>query len=251
VHEDSRIKITITIPREDSMVASMSELTDSSEDDEQSGDDYNEGQRGPVLRVMPVRAAKGKRGSSATTQTKLPFSPKKLRSKPVRRFMTESEDELARFEEDDIIEVIPARRSTRQRKSARTNLTDDYVDEAGDSETDSETYQETSRRPGKSKAVARTQKRIRRGPVSRPAYGIFRSVADLEFDAYDEEDTELLRAHRDICEKCHKAPAHVQLEKPKKKGRKKGKEDEFEIEEDEDDLIQSLGGWVRWYDPLT
>ncbi|OAX44419.1 hypothetical protein K503DRAFT_765038 [Rhizopogon vinicolor AM-OR11-026] len=259
VHEGSRIKTTVTIARrtngaEDNAFStpSLSDLTEPtesglSENVDQSDDEYNKVQSRPTRRVMPARAAaaKGKGNSRVTTQTKLPFSPKKLRSKPVRRFMTESEDELAGFEQEDIIEVIPARRSTRERRSARTNLADDYVDEARDSETDSETYQETSRRSAKSKAAAKTQKRIRRGPVSRPAYGIFRSVADLEFDAYEEEDTELLRAHRDICEKCHKAPAHVQLEKPKKGRKKARKEDEFEFEDDEDDLIQSLGGWVR------
>jgi len=163
--------------------------------------------------------------------------------------MTGSEDELAGYEQEDTIEVIPARRSARERKSARINLADEYVYEGGDSETDSEAYLETPRRTAKPKAAAKTQKRLKRGPVSRPAYGIFRSVADLEYDAYEEEDTELLRAHRDICEKCHKAPAHVQLEMPKKKGRKKSRKEDDDVSEgNEDDLIQSLGGWVRWYD---
>jgi hypothetical protein len=158
--------------------------------------------------------------------------------------MTESDDELAGYEQEDIIDVIPARRSARERKSAKINLAEDYVDETGDSESNGESFMETSKRAGKSKAAAKTRK-LKRGPVSRPAYGIFRSVADLEFDAY-EEDTELLRAHRDICEKCHKAPAHVQLEKPKKGRKKIRKEDDYGFEENEDDLIQALGGWVRW-----
>jgi hypothetical protein len=164
--------------------------------------------------------------------------------------MTESEDELAGYDQEDIIDVIPARRSARERKNARTNLAEDYVEDADDSESDGESYIETSKRAGKSKAAAKTQKRLKRGPVSRPAYGIFRSVADLEFDAYEEADTELLRSHRDICEKCHKAPAHVQLEKPKKGRKKIRKEDDYGFEENEDDLIQSLGGWVRWYDQI-
>jgi hypothetical protein len=267
VHEDSRIRTIITIDMVNgvarstrawgytSSLASLSDLTepsesDQEEDDDRSEDEYRQGQSMPARkansRYIRAAAAKSKRTSRATTQTKLPFSPKKLRSRHVRRYMTESEDELAGYEQEDIIDVIPARRSTRERKSARTDLADDYVDETGDSESDDESYMETSKKAGKSKAAAKTPK-LRRGPVSRPAYGIFRSVADLEFDAYEEEDTELLRAHRDICEKCHKAPAHVQLQKPKKGRKKIRKEDDYGFEENEDDLVQSLGGWVRWY----
>ncbi|KAG1757761.1 SNF2 family N-terminal domain-containing protein [Suillus lakei] len=268
VHEDSRIRTIITIDMVNgvarsssgwgytSSLASLSDLTEPSESDQQeddyrSEDEYRQNQSMPTRKAnsRPVRAAaaKGKSTSRATTtQTKLPFSPQKLRSRHVRRYMTESEDELAGYEQEDIIDVIPARRSARERKSARTNLAEDYVDEPGDSdsESDGESYMETSKRAGKSTAATKTQKRLKRGPVSRPAYGIFRSVADLEFDVY-EEDTELLRAHRDICEKCHKAPAHVQLEKPKKGRKKIRKEDDYGFEENEDDLIQSLGGWVR------
>ncbi|KAG2154662.1 hypothetical protein DEU56DRAFT_769656 [Suillus clintonianus] len=266
VHEDSRMRTIITIDMVNcvarststwgytSASSSLSDLTepsesDQQEDDDRSEDEYRQDQSMPTRKAnsRPIRAAaaKGRRTSRVATQTKLPFSPKKLRSRHVRRYMTESEDELAGYEQEDVIEVIPARRSARERKSARTNLAEDYVDEAGDSETDSESYTETSKRAAKSKAAVKSQKRLKRGPVSRPAYGIFRSVADLEFDAYEEEDTELLRAHRDICEKCHKAPAHVQLKKPRKGRRKIRKEDDYGSEENEDDLIQSLGGWVR------
>ncbi|KAG2755489.1 hypothetical protein P692DRAFT_20793136 [Suillus brevipes Sb2] len=264
VHEDSRIRTIITIDMVNgvatrstrawgytSSLASLSDLTepsesDQEEDDDRSEDEYRQDPSIPArTNSRPIRAAaaKGKGRSRATTQTKLPFSPKKLRSRHVRRYMTESDDELAGYEQEDIIDVIPARRSARERKSAKINLAEDYVDETGDSESNGESFMETSKRAGKSKAAAKTRK-LKRGPVSRPAYGIFRSVADLEFDAY-EEDTELLRAHRDICEKCHKAPAHVQLEKPKKGRKKIRKEDDYGFEENEDDLIQALGGWVR------
>ncbi|KAG1825750.1 SNF2 family N-terminal domain-containing protein [Suillus subaureus] len=264
VHEDSRIRTIVTINMVNgvarstrawgytSSLASLSDLTepsesDQQEDDDRSEDEYRQDRSMPTRKAnsRPIRAAaKGKSTSRATTQTKLPFSPKKLRSRHVRRYMTESEDELAGYEQEDIIDVIPARRSARERKSARTNLAEDYVEDTGDSESDGESYMETSKRAGKSRAAAKTQKRLKRGPVSRPAYGIFRSVADLEFDAY-EEDTELLRSHRDICEKCHKAPAHVQLEKPKKGRKKIRKDEDHGFEESEDDLIQPLGGWVR------
>lgn len=264
VHEDSRIRTIITIDMVNgvarstrareytSSLASLSDLTEPSEsdqqEDDQSEDEYRQEQSMPTRKAnsRPVRAAaaKGKGMSRATTQIKLPFSPKKLRSRRVHRYMSESEDELAGYEQEDVIDVIPARRSTRERKNARTNLAEDYIEEASDSESNDESYMATYKRAGKFKSAAKTQRRLKRGPVSRPAYGIFRSVADLDFDAY-EEDTELLRVHRDICEKCHKAPAHVQLEKPKKGRKKIQKEDDYGFEENEDDLIQSLGGWVR------
>lgn len=262
VHEDSRIRTIITIDMVNgvarstrawgytSSLASLSDLTEPSEsdqegDDDWSEDEYRQDQSMPTrTNSRPIRAAAGKGRSRATTQTKLPFSPKKLRSRHVRRYMTESEDELAGYEQEDIIDVIPPRRSARERKSAKNNLAEDYVDETDDSESSSESFMETSKRAGKSKAVAKTRK-LKRGPVSRPAYGNFRSVKDIESDAYEEE-TELLRAHRDICEKCHKAPAHVQLEKPKKGRKKTRKEDDDGFDENEDDLIRSLGGWVRW-----
>jgi chromodomain-helicase-DNA-binding protein 4 len=57
---------------------------------------------------MSARAAAAKGESHTLTQTKRPFSPKKLRSKPVHQFVTESEDELAGYEQEDIIEIIPA-----------------------------------------------------------------------------------------------------------------------------------------------
>ena len=54
-----------------------------------------------------------------------------------------------------------------------------------------------------------------------------------------------LRAHRDICEKCHREPAHVLLKKlGKRKGRKKKQTDD--LSEDEEDMYNALGGWVRW-----
>ncbi|KAG2159672.1 uncharacterized protein EDB93DRAFT_1111462 [Suillus bovinus] len=265
VHEDSRVRTIITIDMANgiarstkawgytSSLASLSDLTEPSEsdqqtDDDRSEDDYRQERSMPIRKAnsRPIRAAaaKGKSMSRAATQTKLPFSPQKLRSRHVRRYMTESEDELAGYEHDDILDVIPTRRSARERKNAKTNLAEDDLEETSVTESDDESYMVTPKRAGKSKSAAKTQKRLKRGPVSRPAYGIFRPVADLEFDAY-EEDTELLRAHRDICEKCHKAPAHVQLEKPKKSRKKLRKEDDYGLEESEDDLIQSLGGWVR------
>lgn len=76
----------------------------------------------------------------------------------------------------------------------------------------------------------------RKGP--KPEYGRIRDVNDI----YDSDpETAPLRAHRDLCERCRRQPAHI-LMKSKKKGRRKSVEDPMEEEED----FSSLGGWVRW-----
>jgi hypothetical protein len=61
-----------------------------------------------------------------------------------------------------------------------------------------------------------------------------------------------LREHRNICEKCHRGPAHELLEavmrKPKgRRKKKKMSDDEFDESEDEQQRLTALGGWVRWY----
>ena len=64
-----------------------------------------------------------------------------------------------------------------------------------------------------------------------------------------DEDDAALRAHRDICEKCHHHPSHKRIDAAKrKKGKKKRKasEDDFDDVEDEVERITNAGGWVRW-----
>ncbi len=96
-------------------------------------------------------------------------------------------------------------------------------------------YADTGKKPVKKKKVVR-------GKASRPAYGRFRFVADLQLDEEEYEDIAPLIAHRKICEKCHTAPTHEQ--QVKKKGRKrKTKDDESE---DEETRLANLGRWVRW-----
>jgi len=184
--------------------------------------------------------------SKGMKQSKLPFSPKKLRSRRMQpQALSDSGDDLGGYVESDAEEEpIPARRSTRTSKSARLNLDDDPLDE-GIEDIDDETYDQ-----GLDKAKSDVgKKRKRRPATSRPAYGHFRDINDLEFDAYNEESTEPLRAHRDICEKCHKGPAHVLLKAAKKlkRGRhKKSPDADTDLEGGEEERIQSMGGWVRW-----
>ncbi|OBZ79352.1 Chromatin remodeling factor mit1 [Grifola frondosa] len=156
----------------------------------------------------------------------LPFSPNKRRSG--RRLAVPSsdgEDEVGT--DSDIVEVSqPTRKSGRVRQSARQNLDDaNYEDDTFAEESDG--YMEASL---KSKLIKK--KKIVRGKASRPA----------------DEETAVLRAHRHICEKCHRPPAHVLLSKPKKgrkKKRGKSNEDDFEDDSDDETRFQALGGWLE------
>lgn len=129
------------------------------------------------------------------------------------------------------------RKSTRARKSKRSNLDDedfedmDFVDDESD-----------VLRGSKSKA---SKKKVVRGKASRPAYGHFRVVADLQYDDEDDDDSAPLYAHRSVCEKCHTQPAHEQLKKAAKRGKKRRRNEDDESE-DEESRLNALGGWVRW-----
>ncbi|KAI0654200.1 SNF2 family N-terminal domain-containing protein [Cubamyces menziesii] len=128
------------------------------------------------------------------------------------------------------------RKSTRARKSKRSNLDDedfedmDFVDDESD-----------VLRGSKSKA---SKKKVVRGKASRPAYGHFRVVADLQYDDEDDDDSAPLYAHRSVCEKCHTQPAHEQLKKAAKRGKKRRRNEDNESE-DEESRLNALGGWVR------
>lgn len=154
----------------------------------------------------------------------LPFSPKKTRSgrRPILVHGSDSDSEIQEIPQ-------PTRKSTRARTTRRTNLDDaDFEDSVSADDAD------TQKKSAKKKVV--------RGKASRPAYGRFRFVADLDLDEDEYEDIAPLIAHRRICEKCHTAPTHEQ--QVKKKGRKrKSKDDDSE---DEETRFSRLGGWVRW-----
>jgi len=136
--------------------------------------------------------------------------------------------------------MASSRRSNRINASISDNLAEEEFSDSSSGSSSDDDVQRRSKASAEPMAV--------RGKASCPAYGHFRSIAELGFDPYDEETVDL-RAHRYICVKCHREPTHVLLEKARKsknKGRKKHV-DEGESEDDDTDL----GGWVRWYVSAT
>ncbi|KAF8560206.1 hypothetical protein OG21DRAFT_38190 [Imleria badia] len=248
VHEHSRMNARMSVDAvghatasqtsSESDVSESPPISDSSltdEDDDKSGDDDFTGR--PSTRKSARLAA----GKPKFTQSKLPFSPKKLRTSRVLqgRLVSDSEDDLGGYGQvDSDVEILPSRRSTRSRKSTRANLADDLVD---GEESDGDSYHDSPR--PKSREKARKMLKKKRPATARPAYGHFRDIDDLDFDHYEDEATSSLRAHRNICEKCHKRPTHEELAKVKK-GRRKTK-DNGESDDDDEDHIRGLGGWVR------
>ncbi|KDQ63375.1 hypothetical protein JAAARDRAFT_169132 [Jaapia argillacea MUCL 33604] len=196
-----------------------------------SDEDYHMEEGTPIPTRKSART--GAVGANKRSIRVLPFSPKKTRSKG---FIVHDSDE----EDSDVEEQQPSRRSTRNRKSAKANLADDdYVeDEIYELDSEDEISLKRVQIPKNSKKRTNVY-----GKAARPAYGHIRVIADLDYDPYPDEDNEALRAHRDTCEKCHSAPAHL-LEAQKKKGKGKRKQSVDEDEESEDD-ISKFGGWVR------
>jgi hypothetical protein len=188
-----------------------------------------------------------RRSSRATKKPvkNLPFSPKKKRAR--KGFVLPDSDDEG-DEDSEIEEVVPARRSSRSTKNTKAKYTeaDEYVDEE-DAESGDD---EQPRKSRKGKPEKMKAKKIVRGKASRPAYGNVRHVADLDYDDFSDDETAPLRAHRIVCEKCHKGPAHDLIEaaskKPKGRGRKKKDEDLDEFEGDEIERLTALGGWIRW-----
>ncbi|GLB35984.1 putative class II histone deacetylase complex subunits 2 and 3 [Lyophyllum shimeji] len=210
--------------------AGLHELADDESEGDDEADEYEE-----EVRPQPSRRT---RQSSAKSKTTLPFSPKKTRARQI--FVVHSDQESG-----DSTTLLPTRRSTRSRKGVTVNLdADAYTDDIELSDEDSEAYISTRAR-GKGK---KAKKPVRR-KASRPAYGHFRSIEELDYDALSDEESAPLRKHRDICEKCHQAPAHQLLQDLSKKGKAKRKrktsEDEFEVSGDEKERYTALGGWVR------
>ncbi|TFK56559.1 hypothetical protein OE88DRAFT_1730039 [Heliocybe sulcata] len=206
-----------------------------------SDDDFDEAQDASDAgsELTDVELLDGKKTTAVVSHGRkktvkaLPFSPKKTRSG--KAFIAESEGD------SDVEETMPARRSTRARKSARGNLRDaanlDELDLIADES-------DESVRP---KPKRRERARPR---AARPAYGHFRSVEELDYDPYSDDETIPLRQHRSVCEKCQRKPTHL-LIKDAKKGkpgrRKKSKESDDDDEDDTGDVdkLAALGGWVR------
>ncbi|KAI0830534.1 P-loop containing nucleoside triphosphate hydrolase protein [Trametes gibbosa] len=129
---------------------------------------------------------------------------------------------------------LSTRRSTRAKRTVRGNLNDEDFDDMTFVDDASDAVARPDRKAGKKKIV--------RGKASRPAYGHFRVVADLDYDEEENEEFAPLLAHRKICEKCHTSPAHEQLMKVAKKGKRR-KKNEDEESEDEETRLNALGGW--------
>jgi chromodomain-helicase-DNA-binding protein 4 len=221
----------------------LSEPLDSEDEDQDANDDDDYGAR-------PRRSSRAAKKPVKT----LPFSPKKKRAR--KGFVvpdSDVEDEDDGESEIEIEEVMPTRRSSRSTKNAKAKYAEDeYMDDEGEQhESDSDDDDVGDGKPRKSrKGRAQKTKKIVRGKASRPAYGNVRHVADLDYDGLSDEETAALRAHRDVCEKCHRGPAHDLIvaasKKPKGKGRKKKDEDMDDFEGDEMERLTALGGWVRW-----
>lgn len=137
------------------------------------------------------------------------------------------------------------RRSTRSRNITEINLDSDDYEFLDDDDDDygADVRKNKAKEKGKSKKGTKSVQ---------PMYGHFRSTDTLDQDPFsDDEENEALRRHREICEKCHRAPAHKLLATFRKKSKKRSKkrkrttDDEFEESESEETFIE-LGGWVQW-----
>ncbi|KAI0785072.1 SNF2 family N-terminal domain-containing protein [Abortiporus biennis] len=230
VHPNSRVKITLRLAN-GSKKAKSSRKTSRELEDWSLTTEASEDNSGSEFGSDRVSDRPLRRGTRAGTSklTKLPFSPRKTRSnKPI--LVHDSDDDS----EEDIRSVSPspngARRSSRNKKPVRRNL-DVSLYEGFESSISEGTTPARTGKPVKKKKI-RT--------VSRATYGHFRPVEDLAYDS--DEETRFLRAHRRICDKCQRPPAHELLKK--RKGKKK---DDETVDED-----VALGGWVRClYCPVT
>lgn len=232
VHPTSRLRKEVTVNKRKSSTAysmtsgssSRSKLDEaSSEEIEDSDDEYEQSLR-PPRKILRTRAAKA-----------LPFSPRKTRAQDTTRDSSIDNDWKSEESEED----QPKRRSTRTRKTRGFDTADYEDSDAMDVDSGSEAPRSS-----------RLKKKPKRGKASRPAYGSFRSVEDLDYDPCSDEETAPLRRHRDFCEKCHRQPAHIllnNLKRKKTKGKRKRKDDDLEEESgDEEEKLTHLGGWVRW-----
>ena len=202
----------------------VDQLDDSEVDqlDDSEVDQLDESESGFDEFVPPTRVRQ------LRSTTRLPFSPAKAPAKRrIRRRMQSSDSEE---------EFVAARRSTRSTRHTKSYREDDE-------------YQDEQQNDSDDAPSAPKKKQRARTKASRPAYGHFREVADLELDDQSDEETSSLRAHRGECEKCRHPPSHMLLKKldqRRKKRRSSDSDEEDDSDEDERDNLESLGGWVRW-----
>ncbi|EMD41939.1 hypothetical protein CERSUDRAFT_90530 [Gelatoporia subvermispora B] len=237
VHPKSRVKLMLKVGKPRRAPARNS----SSETDElirSNSDAYESEASSSYPRRKSTRMAGGGKTKNKKSARSLPFSPKKTRARTIVIQDSDLEDD------SDVVEVpLPTRKSTRTKKLVRTNLDDYWATQEGSEDSDGYSEPATSRAKPKP-----TKRKIVRGKASRPAYGHFRPVADLQLDEEDDSDTAPLRAHRSNCEKCHRQPTYKLLtalaKKNKKGGRKRNKRSDEE-ESDDEEKLTALGGWVR------
>lgn len=127
---------------------------------------------------------------------------------------------------------VKTRTSGRLRQSARE--TEDEEERHDEVEHDSDGGEE----------VAKPEKKRIRGRLSRPAYGNIRLIADLSENESDDDYP--LKVHRDACDKCQEPPAHISLNKYYAKLKRKRHGRKVAPDEEEEERLRSLGGWVRW-----
>jgi len=207
-------------PKESSRESSESSGVEFASEDSEEVDQLEESESdldgyAPPVRVRQLRSAR-----------RLPFSPAKAPPKRrIRRRAQSSESE------DEIIIARRSTRSTRNKKSYRDD--DEYEDDEPNGSDDAPSA------PKKKRACPK---------ASRPAYGHFREVANLELDDQSDDETLPLRAHRGECEKCRHPPSHILLKRLDRRRRNKRSSDSNEEDEDEDerDNLEGLGGWIRW-----
>jgi chromodomain-helicase-DNA-binding protein 4 len=223
----SRVKLTIRLSsdrsvKSDSIPGSEEDHTSSEEEDDE--DEYR------ITRTHPKRLTRAKPGT-------LPFSPRKTRARqllPIR-----DSDGSTDVDSDDL--PLPVRRSMRGRKMTEIEL---------DSDSDYDIQKDV---PSRRIKLLGPKNKLSRPRSVIPSLGRVRDISTVDEDPFDNDDEkEVLRLHRSVCEKCHEGPAHTLLTSLKKKSKRKGKkrkrgtDDEFEWSDDAEKLT-SLGGWVQWF----
>ncbi|KAG6830296.1 hypothetical protein H0H92_001374 [Tricholoma furcatifolium] len=239
IHPSSRVRVTVRLRNRRAAGSSSARNIKSSSDvdtvpdsEEEDADEPESESDFQETDLAPARSSRRSRKQA------LPFSPRKTRSTHIYTIVSDGETGTS----ERNVSILSTRRSTRRamRNQKKMNGGTD-VDTDGAELSYGEDYipRKASKKP----------KNLTRPKGSRPAYGHFRPVTDLEYDYDSDEETAPLRVHRDICEKCHQPPAHRLLLKLAKKGKgrskKKRTEDDFEDSGDEEERVVSLGGWVR------
>ncbi|KAL5519231.1 hypothetical protein ACEPAH_914 [Sanghuangporus vaninii] len=221
VHPKHRIQLVLNVPKhKPGPVVDTDYVSDSDSDETEEraeSDDYED----TYLR----RSTRASRHQTSKQVRPLPYSPRKTRSRGHQTSPISVDDD------SESEQSLPRRRSSRNAKKSYTiNEESDYQSDGVEESSD---YQES-----------RTRRRLkqptkRKGP--KPAYGRIRKVEDL----YDSDpETASLRGHREECEKCHRAPSHILLKRLSKRTKRRKKRDD-DLSEDEKELANRLGGWVR------